>query len=115
MNENPFAAIDKDGSGTVTWEEFEGWIEEEAEADVDPQEEIDRLKKLLDDRSRIMSDVLPRHTHARVRVHTHALPLTHAPTHPLTHSDHPLDPLRSPSSTARSRVPPHHVRGCDPD
>jgi len=57
MNENPFAAIDKDGSGTVTWEEFEGWVEEQAEADVDPQEEINRLKKLLDDRSKMMTEV----------------------------------------------------------
>jgi hypothetical protein len=57
MNENPFEAIDKDGSGTVTWEEFESWVEEQAEADVDPQEEIDRLKKLLDDRSKMMTEV----------------------------------------------------------
>ncbi len=89
MNENPFAAIDKDGSGTVTWEEFEGWIEEEAEADVDPQEEIDRLKKLLDDRSRIMSDVLPRHTRAHAVAYTHTHSHSLAPTHPPTHSLRP--------------------------
>ena len=57
MTENPFAGIDKDGTGTITWEEFEGWIDEKADEEVDPGAEVERLRALLDDRATLMGNM----------------------------------------------------------
>jgi Ca2+-binding EF-hand superfamily protein len=49
--EHPFETLDTDGSGTISWQELEDWVEEQANKEVDPEAEVDRLRSLLERRA----------------------------------------------------------------
>ena len=40
MNENCFAEIDSSGNGQISWDEFEAWIDLQAEKEIDPAAEV---------------------------------------------------------------------------
>ena len=48
--DHPFETLDEDGSGTISWEELEHWVAQQAAKEVDPEAEVERLKILLSQR-----------------------------------------------------------------